>query len=113
MNRLFLQTSALMASFFVAGAIYLTACTPTQNAGVITIASNALACYNAVAAFSAAGTLPVQVLTAATVAVLDPSCAALTAATQELIASAINSKTPVQVGPVSAPAGGPVPAARR
>ncbi len=107
MNRL-----SIAAACFVA--LLSAACTPAQQVAAITIAAAALPCYQAVAAQTTTGSTQIKVLTGLNVAASDPACAALDAATQTLIASAINAKAPVVVAPVNAPSapapGVPVPA---
>lgn len=103
MNRITLTAAACLA---------IAACTPQQQVAAIQLAAAALPCYEAISAATQAGTVPVKILTGASVAALDPACKALDTASLTLIASAINSRSQVVAAPVSAPASGPVPAAR-
>lgn len=94
MNRMMMSALGTIA--------VLTACTPTQQVATIQLAAEALPCYQAILAATQGGTtIPVEVLTAASVAALNPTCATLDQASLTLIASAVNTGVPVTSGPVS------------
>jgi hypothetical protein len=93
MNRMMMSALGTIA--------LLAACTPTQQVATIQLAAEALPCYQAIVAASAGGSAQLQIMTAASVAALNPSCAALDQASLELIASAVNSGALVTSGPVS------------
>lgn len=88
--------------------LFVAACSSQQSANVtnaaITIAANAMPCYNAVKAATAASSTVANVLNGAAVATSNAACAAIDAETADLIASAINAQAPVTSGTTSAPA---------
>jgi hypothetical protein len=79
----------------------LTACTTAQQQAAVNIAIGALPCYDAVAASITSGTNATKALTAADVLATSPACVAVDGNTLTLIASALNTGTPVQAAPTS------------
>jgi hypothetical protein len=90
-----------MKKLALAVTLALGACTAAQQTAGILLAAEALPCYEAVVAATGSGSAAVKVLTAADVAATNAACLQLDAATQSLIASAVNTKTPVTVAPAS------------
>lgn len=85
-------------------ALCLSGCgTPAQQAAEVTILASALPCYAALATAMQSGSVPVQVLTGASVLALNPACASLDAASAQLIASALNTGATVVTGPAALP----------
>jgi hypothetical protein len=82
-------------------ALALAACTTAQQQAALSIAASALPCYNAVAASITTGSNATKALTAADVLVSSPACAAVDANSLTLIASALNTGTPVIAAPAS------------